>query len=487
MTDSALLYQTLPQGQTTFGGHPRALRTLFLTEMWERFSYYGMRAILMLYMVAPEANGGLGFTVLKAAGVYGWYTSLVYLTALPGGYLADTILGQRSAVILGGMVIALGHFCLAFPSLNSFYGGLALIVAGTGLLKPNASTLVGGLYGPGDTRRDAGFSIFYMGINLGAMISPIACGYLAQSSSFLGLLSAHGLNPHLGWHFGFAAAGLGMVFGVLQFIVGLKNFGEVGSRPRVASSHLSDKPGNLSDKLPQPGAAPHSRLTLDDWTRLGAIFILFAFATFFWSAYEQAGSSLNLFADQLTNNSIGIHWTLFGAAVNFDYDFPSSWLQAVNSIFVIALAPAFAWLWVRLGKHEPSSPAKFTWGLVCVALSFFIVAGGALVAQRSGGRVSPWWLVSVYLFSTLGELCISPVGLSTVTKLAPARFASLMMGVWFLSLAAGNKLGGVIAGHYDPHGSLPFLFLSVALSALAAAAVLAVLLRPIRKLMAGVH
>ncbi len=345
MTDPALLYQTLPQGQTTFGGHPRALRTLFLTEMWERFSYYGMRAILMLYMVAPESNGGLGFSVVKAAGIYGWYTSLVYLTALPGGYLADTFLGQRNAVAFGGVVIALGHFCLAVPSLSSFYGGLALIVLGTGLLKPNASTLVGGLYGPADTRRDAGFSIFYMGINLGAMISPIACGYLAQSSSFLGLLAAHGLDPHLGWHFGFAAAGLGMVFGVLQFVAGARNFGQVGSRPRGENARLSDKParlvrqvGPLVRKSAQPEAAAPAKLTLDDWKRLGAIFILFAFATFFWSAYEQAGSSLNLFADQLTNNRIGIHWTLFGAAVNFDYDFPSSWLQAVNSIFVIALA-----------------------------------------------------------------------------------------------------------------------------------------------------
>jgi POT family proton-dependent oligopeptide transporter len=468
MTDSALLYQTLPQGKTTFGGHPRALRTLFLTEMWERFSYYGMRALLMLYMVAPKANGGLGFAVIDAAAIYGWYTSLVYLTSLPGGYLADTFLGQRTSVVIGGAVIALGHFCLALPTLGSFYLGLGLIVLGTGLLKPNVSTLVGGLYAPGDLRRDGGFSIFYMGINLGAMIAPIACGYLAQSESFLGFLSAHGLDPHLGWHFGFACAGLGMVFGVLQFVLGIKNFGEVGARP-----------SNPMVATPTVGIATTSAgpkpLTRDDWTRLAAIVVLFLFASLFWAAYEQAGSSLNLFADQLTDNRI------------LGYAFPSSWLQSVNSIFIIVLSPVFGWLWVAMGKHQPSSPAKFALGLLCVAVSFFIVAEGAKLAHDTGGKVSPWWLIAVYLFSTLGELCVSPVGLSTVTKLAPARFAALMMGVWFLSLAAGNKLGGFIAGHYDPNGSLPWLFLTVAFFSLGAAFILALLLKPIRKLMAGVQ
>jgi len=410
MTDSASLYQTLPPGHT-FGGHPRALRTLFLTEMWERFSYYGMRALLMLYMVAPAADGGLGFSVAHAAVVYGWYTSLVYLSALPGGYLADAFLGQRRAVVLGGAVIAAGHFCLALPALPSFYGGLALIILGTGLLKPNVSTLVGGLYAPDDTRRDGGFSIFYMGINLGAMISPIACGYLAQSESFLGFLAAHGISPHLGWHFGFAAAGLGMLFGVGQFIFGLSNFGRVGEPPPASGKSVS--------KLETPAAAPPARapLTRDDWTRIAAIVILFLFASLFWAAYEQAGSSLNLFADQLTDNR------LFGHA------YPSSWLQSVNSIFIIALAPVFGVIWVALGRFQPSSPAKFALGLLFVAVSFFIVAEGASLAHQSAARVSPAWLIFVYLFSTLGELCVSPIGLSVVTKLAPARFAASMMGV----------------------------------------------------------
>ncbi len=471
MTDTASLYQTLPPDRTTFGGHPRALRTLFLTEMWERFSYYGMRALLMLYMVAPVANGGLGFEVPRAAAIYGWYTSLVYLSALPGGFLADAFLGQRRAVMLGGAVIALGHFCLALPALPAFYAGLTMIVVGTGLLKPNVSTLVGGLYAPDDARRDGGFSIFYMGINLGAMISPIACGYLAQSESFLAFLTAHGLDAHLGWHFGFAAAGLGMLLGLAQFALGLRDFGRVGEAPTSASEGERAH----STTSANPGGERPSALTRDDWTRLAAIVVLFLFATFFWAAYEQAGSSLNLFADQLTDNRL------------FGFSFPSSWLQSVNSIFVIALAPVFAWLWVALGKRDPSSPGKFALGLLAVAVSFFIVAGGAQLAVTSGGKVSPLWLIAVYLFSTLGELCLSPVGLSTVSKLAPPRFAALMMGVWFLSLAAGNKLGGFIAGHYDPSASLPWLFLTVALSALGAAFLLALLLRPIRKLMAGVH
>ena len=280
MTDATSLYQTLPAGRAiAFGGRPRALRTLFLTEMWERFSgYYGMRALLMLYMVAPAKDGGLGFSVVDAAGIYGWYTSLVYLTSLPGQYLADTFFGQRKSVVMGGVVIAIGHFCLAIPQLAFFYSGLALIVLGTGLLKPNVSTLVGGLYGPDDSRRDGGFSIFYMGINLGAMIAPIVCGYLAQDTSFLAMLAARGIDPHLGWHFGFAAAGLGMSAGVIQFVIGLRNFGDVGAWPtnRFKSTTISK-----SETVPKA-------LTHDDWTRLGAIFILFCFSTFFWAAYEQA-------------------------------------------------------------------------------------------------------------------------------------------------------------------------------------------------------
>ena len=448
--------------ETTFGGHPRGLRTLFFTEMWERFSYYGMRAILILYLTAAVAQGGLGFDTVHAGAVYGSYTSAVYLAALPGGYIADRFLGQRRSVLLGGVIIAMGHFSLALHSLPFFYLGLALIVAGTGFLKPNVSTMVGSLYGRGDPRRDAGFSIFYMGINLGGFIAPLVVGYLAQGLGFLDWLQRQGIDPRNGWHFGFAAAGIGMVLGVIQFAMGKRHFGAAVEGPREQTAAVREK-----------SSAP---LTRDDWSRLGAIAVLFIFSALFWSAFEQAGSSLNLFADQMTRKEF------------FGIPFPSSWFQALNSFFIIAFAPFFAWLWLWLGRRnvEPSSPAKFAWGLFWVGAGFVVVAGGAVVAQKSG-LAAPGFLVVVYLCHTFGELCLSPVGLSTVTKLAPARFASLMMGVWFFSLAVGNKVGGWVAGHFDPHGSLPGLFLTVAAFSIGAAIVLAFLLRPIKKLMAGVH
>jgi proton-dependent oligopeptide transporter, POT family len=475
---------------TTFGGHPRGLQTLFFTEMWERFSYYGMRALLILYMTKAAAEGGLGFDTPRAGGIYGWYTGLVYFAALPGGFLADRLLGQRRAVLAGGLVIAAGHFCLAANSLPTFYLGLALIICGTGLLKPNVSTLVGGLYSGNDVRRDAGFSIFYMGINIGGLVAPLVCGYLAQDQAFLGFLARHGIDPRFGWHLGFAAAGIGMLLGVAQFVAGkrwLRGIGEAppargatagieSQRPlSAASDSVSGSAGSDSAAGSAAGRRGPRPLTRDEWTRLAAIAILFCFSALFWSAFEQAGSSLNLFADQITDNRI------------FGRPFPSSYYQSINSLFIIALAPVFAWLWVRLRDREPSSPAKFAWGLVWIGAAFLTVAAGALVNARTHQLVSPMYLVIVYFFSTLGELCLSPVGLSTVTKLAPARFAGLMMGVWFLALSVGNKVGGWVAGHFDPHGSLALLFLTVALFSLGAALILALLSAPIRKLMAGVH
>jgi POT family proton-dependent oligopeptide transporter len=446
---------------TTFGGHPRGLRTLFFTEMWERFSYYGMRALLVLYLTATIAQGGAAFSIEKATSIYGWYTGLVYLSALPGGWLADRFLGQRRSVLIGGCVIAAGHFSLAVPSTAFLYLGLALIIIGVGFLKPNVSTMVGGLYRENDARRDAGFSIFYMGINVGAMTAPLVCGFLAQSSVFLGFLERRGIDPRLGWHFGFAMAGFGMLFGVAQFVAGRRYFGATadGPRERPAAQQVKER-------------APLSR---EDWMRMGAIAVLFLFSCIFWSSFEQAGSSLNLFADRMTDNRF------------FGYHFPSSWYQAINSTFIILLAPVFAWLWVRLGKRDPSSPTKFSLGLFWVGAGFLVVAAAAYVAQRTGQRASPWWLVAVYFCHTIGELCLSPVGLSTVTKLAPVRFASLMMGVWFTSIAVGNRVGGWVAGHFDPHGSLPRLFLAVAAFAIGASVLLALLTRPIKKLMAGVH
>src|SRR6266550_8754674 len=301
-----------------FFGHPRGLSTLSFTEMWERFSYYGMRAFLILYMTAPAAAGGLGMADADAASIYGTYTGSVWGAAILGGIVADRFLGQYRSVLIGGIIIALGHFTLAFKALPFFYSGLGLIVVGTGLLKPNVSTLVGSLYERGDARRDAGFSIFYMGINLGAFIGPLIAGYLAQ---------------RVDWHLGFASAGVGMTFGVTQYILGKK-------RLQPALDRLTTAPSATS----LGGATSHAasdafRFTRAEWKRMGAIVIFFLVAILFWGAYEQAGSTLNLFADRFTRLDV------------FGFSFPSSWFQSVQPIFVVTLAPVFAWMWVRLGRH----------------------------------------------------------------------------------------------------------------------------------------
>jgi POT family proton-dependent oligopeptide transporter len=465
------------------GGHPRGLSTLFFTEMWERFSYYGMRAILMLFMVAPADKGGLGFDVAKAAGIYGLYTGSVYFTAIPGGWIADRLLGLRRAVLIGGILIALGHYSLALKELPTFYLGLLLIVLGTGLLKPNISSIVGQLYGDGDPRRDAGFSIFYMGINLGALISPFICGFLGQ---------------RVGWHWGFGAAGVGMTFGVAQYVLGqerLRNAGLLKERP----AELGKKWAKLSacvlvlgvglyylwdvrDRIVLAGTVVLFAWLLRQATstverkRLGAIMVLFVFAILFWVGFEQAGSSLTLFADQLTNNSV------------LGFEFPSSWYQSVEPFFVIVFAPFFAWLWVFLGRRsaEPSSPAKFAYGLLFLGVGFLPVAFAAHLYDQGGLKVSPWWLILLYLFHAFGELSLSPVGLSAVTKLAPVRVVGLMMGVWFLALSLGNFFGGQVAGFFGSF-PLPKLFGAVSLATIASGLVMALLVKPIRSLMGGVQ
>jgi proton-dependent oligopeptide transporter, POT family len=437
-----------------FFGHPRGLSTLFFTEMWERFSYYGMRAFLILYMVAPVSAGGLGFGDARAASIYGTYTGSVWGATIAGGLIADKLLGQYRTVLVGGIVIALGHFTLAFKSLPSFYGGLILIVIGTGLLKPNVSTLVGSLYPRDDTRRDAGFSVFYMGINLGAFLGPIVAGYLAQ---------------RVNWHIGFAAAGVGMAFGVVQYVLGrhrlTSGIARLGQQPDVPTA------ATTAAERTAPSTAGLSR---DEWKRIGAIVIFFMAAVLFWGAYEQAGSTLNLFADRYTRLELG------------GFEFPSSWFQSVQPIFVILLSPAFGWMWLRLGRNEPSVPAKFAWGLLMMGLSFAILIPAGAMASSAGIRVSPWWLIVSYFISELGELCISPVGLSAVTKLAPLRIVGLMMGVWFLSNAFGNKLAGWAAGFFS---SMPLntLFGYVTLVLVIAAGVMFLLVKPSKRLMVDVH
>lgn len=422
--------------------HPRGLSTLFFTEMWERFSYYGMRAFLILYMTAPAAAGGLGFSDARAGRIYGLYTGSAWFAAILGGLIADIGLGQYRSVLLGGIIIAAGHFTLAFKALPFFFSGLALIVIGTGLLKPSVSSMVGSLYEPDDKRRDAGFSIFYMGINLGAFIGPLIAGYLAQK---------------VDWHIGFASAGVGMVLGITQYIVGKERL-----RPALEKLSMREKSKATAER------------TGLEWKRIAAVIVFFVFASLFWAAYEQAGSTLNLFADRYTRLSV------------LGFSFPSSWFQSVPAAFVILLAPVMAWLWLRLGKYEPSSPAKFVLGLLFAGFAFLVLVPAAMIAQ--GGAkvlVSPWWLVVSYFVIEIGELSLSPVGLSVVTKLAPPRIVGLMMGIWFLSIAVGDIIAGWAAGLFTTT-PLPLLFGSVAAAMLAAAVILAMLVRPIQRLMSGV-
>lgn len=484
---------------TSFFGHPRGLATLFLTELWERFSYYGMRALLILFMTAPAGSGGLGFAVAKAGAIYGLYTAMVYMVSLPGGWLADRYLGLRRAVLYGGVLIALGNAGLVVPGVASFYTGLALIVAGTGLLKPNVSALVGKLYEDGDNRRDSGFSIYYMGINLGAFLAPLACGYAGQ---------------RINWHLGFALAAAGMVLGVIQFARGQKHLGGAGAAPSrpedLQEAKLQDRCLKWAATLTllllgalgltaATGLVAVDVETLSDglgllllaitaaffvwllffggWTpperkRLFVAGVLFLASALFWCVFEQAGSTLNLFAQRSTDKTV------------LGFTFPASWLQSLNALFIISLAPAFAWLWLKLGPREPSSPTKFVLGLLAAGAGFLVLAPAAARAE-TGVLVSPLWLVAVYFLHTIGELCLSPVGLSAMTKLAPARISGLLMGVWFLSISLGNYLGGRLASLYESL-PLPRLFLIVAGFGIASGLILALFVRPTKKLMGGV-
>ncbi len=440
-------------------GHPAGLSTLFFTEMWERFSYYGMRALLTLFMVAPVAEGGLGFATPDAARFYGNYTMAVYMLPIAGGYLADHWLGARRAVLIGGMIIACGHFTLALHSLTSFFLGLVLIALGSGLLKPNISAMVGGLYAKDDPRRDAGFSIFYLGVNLGAFLAPLVTGYLAQSAAFKSWLASQGFDPAQSWHWGFAAAGVGMTLGLASYLWHADRLAGVGHAPPDAQlplaktaavlagtvalmglAALSDRSGYEALRLmfvilPVAAVVYFARRADLDGQRLAAVFAFFLAAMVFWALFEQAGFTLALFADQATRGD------LFGIA------FPSSWFQALNPLFVIALAPVFAWGWVRMGTRQPSSAIKFTLGLAFLTLSYLLMVPAA--ALTAGGKVSPLWLVGLFFLQTVGELCLSPVGLSTMTKLAPPSLVGLILGLWFLAASFGSKIAALLGGEFQ--------------------------------------
>ena len=486
--------------KTDWFGHPRGLSTLFFTEMWERFSYYGMRGILVLFMTNAIATGGMGLDDVTATAIYGLYTATVYLVALPGGWIADRLLGLRRSVFWGGCVIAAGHFTLAIPSTRAFYLGLTLIVIGTGLLKPSISAVVGDLYPEGGARRDAGFSIYYMGINVGALLGPLICGYLGEN---------------VNWHLGFSAAGVGMALGVIQYSFGAKHLGTAGelksdtetpaARARARRSlvrgteaiagiflvvaalesigaiHLTllgvvDSTGIFIAALATAFllyVVIFGKLTMVEKKRVGLISVTFLAAACFWSGFEQAGSSMNLFAARLTNRVIG------------GWEMPASWLQSVNSVFIILLAPVFSALWLWLGRGNPSIPAKMAYGLLQLGLGFAVLAWASIYASAAH-PVSPSWLVVTYFFHTTGELCLSPIGLSSTTKLAPPRYAGQMMGVWFMGAALGNLIAGRVAGLIASL-PLPQLFGAVTLFSVGTGLLLLMFTKPLKNWTGGVE
>jgi proton-dependent oligopeptide transporter, POT family len=402
-------------------GHPKGLFLLFGTELWERFSYYAMRAILVLYLVdraRTEGGFGLGFTSAEALQLYAWFTGLVYITPLIGGWLADNFLGQRKAIIIGGALMAAGHFLLGTPhawvpgmELTVFYLGLATLIAGNGLFKPNIATMVGDLYGPGDRRRDGAFTIFYMGINLGAFLSGIVVGTVVAM-----------WNGN--WQAGFVCAGVGMVLSlVIQLAWAQKLLGDIGSQPAA----LRDRQVN------KRAAGERTPLTPVERDRLKVILVLGLFTIMFWAGFEQAGGLMNIYTHDFTNRVLG------------SFEVPTTWFQSLNPLFIVVFAPVIASVWLRLGPREPSSPAKFAVALALLGIGFLFMVGAVL--QQGGDptvKTSMMWLVGAYFFHTMGELCLSPIGLSMVTKLAPLRLASVMMGAWFGFIALANYLAGFI-------------------------------------------
>ncbi|MGX2995100.1 peptide MFS transporter [Streptomyces sp. JNUCC 64] len=441
-------------GEKTFFGHPRGLATLFMTEMWERFSFYGMRALLPLYLVAP---GGLQLSATTATAIYSIYLAMVYLLAMPGGWFGDRVWGPRKTVAIAATVIMAGHVTLALPGQAPFFAGLALVAIGSGLLKANISTMVGHLYqGPDDPRRDGGFTIFYMGINLGAFAAPLIIGTVGES---------------VNWHLGFALAAVGMALGLIQFLLGTRHLSE---RSSVVPTPLSDDErrstlrkgliflaigvvfygvvggaglftlnwalvpitlaGLIIPVLVLTRIKRDKDLTATEQSRMTGFIWFFAAAAVFWMIYDQGGSTLALFASESTNTVV------------FGFDFPVSWFQSINPVLVMALAPVLAWLWLALNRRgkEPSTVVKFSSALLLIGASFLVFLI-PLTMAGDGTQVAVWWMVAIYFAQTLGELCLSPVGLSVTTKMAPEKYGSQMMGVWFLAVTAGDCTTGLLS------------------------------------------
>lgn len=398
-------------------GHPVGLYVLFFTEMWERFSYYGMRAILVLYLVqsTTDNNAGLGWSNGEALALYGWYTMLVYVASIPGGWIADRFLGQKKAVLYGGILLVAGHSILAVEEMWAFYTGLGLIISGVGMLKPNISTMVGGLYKQGDIRRDKGFTIFYIGINIGAFLSSLIVGYVGE---------VHG------WHYGFGLAGIGMALGLLQYILGQKHLKQVGN---FLGSSEKEEERELMKK-------PLSKIEKD---RVIVLVLSFLMVIVFFGAFEQAGGLMNIYAKENTSRML------------MGWEVPASWFQSLNAMFIIFLGTSVAAFWAKrkLKGKEASSLFKMIMGLMIMGTGFFFMSAASLEYQNSGSSAM-YWLVLAYLFHTIGELSLSPVSLSFVTKLAPAKYASLMMGLYFATTGFGNKLAGLLGESASKFGEL---------------------------------
>ena len=475
--------------------HPKGLKVLFFTEMWERMSYYGMRGLLVLFMTSSIVDGGLNFDNVSASAIYGIYAGSVYLATLPGGWIGDNIIGQQKTILYGGIIIMLGHLSLAIPNINTFYIGLLLVVIGTGLLKPNISAIVGSLYDKNEELKEAGFTIFYLSINIGSILGFFICGYLGEN---------------IGWHYGFAAAGVGMAIGLIQFKVYGKLLGDHGLNPLNIlnknklklykkaiilisilttilfviglSNSWSFNPVPLANKLTIIIALisvfyfiyiySYGNLNPEEKRKVILIFVLFVGAALFWSGFDQAGSSFNIFAYQYTDRVI------------FNWEYPASWLQILNPLFVVILAPFMAYFWIFLGKKmlDPSIPFKFGIGLIFMALGFVVISLGAKIAI-SQGSVGAQWLLITYLLHTIGELTISPVGLAAISSLSPKKYLGQMMGVWFLASSLGAKIAGLLSGKATGGdlSSMPELFNQIAISASVFGLVLIVLSKPLYK------
>jgi proton-dependent oligopeptide transporter, POT family len=488
----------------TFFGHPRGLATLFFTEMWERFTYYGMRTVLVLFLVAAVSSGGFGIDDKTATAIYGMYTAGAYLAALPGGWIADRLLGARQAVLFGGIFIALGNGLLAMSTApRGFYIGLIVIIIGVGLLKPNVSAMVAELYPEGGARLDAGFTVFYMGINVGATLGPIVTSAAQE---------------YIGPRAGFGAAAVFMALGVVQYYFTRRHLGDAGKF--VAPPTTAQRRGKPWRQLwigagiaalliaaCAMGLIPLDPLGLarittvviagvsllyfiyllfgagldaEERRRAIVIGVLFIGSVLFWTGYEQAGSSLNLFAERYTDRTISaLHFVI-----------PTGWFQSLNPAFIIIFAPVVAWLWVALAKRHlnPSAPAKFAIGVMVMGCGFVVMAAAA-TSVAHGSKVLPTWLFFTYLLHTLGELALSPVGLSYTTKLAPKRLVGQVMGLWFLSLSLGNLMAGLIAGQFDANNlaAMPGQYMSIVYFSVGLGALLLILSRPVKRLMGGIQ